>query len=148
MMQIPKTPEILSQIVVDCAYKLHVEAGPGLLETVYEVVLCKNLEARGLSVQRQVPVPINLMGVCFDEGFRADIVVEGKLIIELKSIERLAPVHSKQLLTYLRLMNLPLGLLINYGANTFKEGCKRIVNGEQSLKESTLRINQGGGDLT
>lgn len=105
--------EEISAIIVDCGYKLHVEAGPGLLESVYEVVLARMLEERGLEVRRQVPVPIELMGLKFDEGFRADILVENRFLIELKSVERLLPVHSKQVLTYLRLLDLPLGLLIN-----------------------------------
>lgn len=134
--------EELSAIVVDCAYKLHVEAGPGLLETVYEVVLTKMLEERGLRVKRQLPVPIKLMGLNFNEGFRADLLVEDALLVELKSIEKLAPVHFKQVLTYLRLLNLPIGLLINFGAVTLKEGCKRIVNGPQSFASSRLRVNQ------
>jgi GxxExxY protein len=137
-----KTVEELSAIVVDCGYKLHVEAGPGLLETVYEVVLAKMLTEQGLAVQRQVPVPIRLMGMTFEEGFRADIIVEDRLLIELKSVENLAPVHSKQVLTYLRLLKLPLGLLINFGAPTFKDGCKRLVNGPQSFVTSRLRVNQ------
>ena len=134
--------EEMSAIVVDCAYRLHVEAGPGLLETVYEVVLAKLLEKEGLQVRRQVPVPIELMGMRFDEGFRADIIVEGTLLLELKSVENIAPVHSKQVLTYLKLLNLPLGLLINFGAATIKEGIKRIVNGNQSFTSSCLRVNQ------
>lgn len=134
--------EEMSRIVVDCAYRLHVEAGPGLLETVYEVVLAKLLEKEGLQVRRQVPVPIELMGMRFDEGFRADIIVEGTLLLELKSVENIAPVHSKQVLTYLKLLNLPLGLLINFGAATIKEGIKRIVNGNQSFTSSCLRVNQ------
>ncbi len=134
--------EELSAIVVDCGYKLHIEAGPGLLETVYEVVLAKMLADQGLVVKRQVPVPIKLMGMTFEEGFRADIIVEDRLLIELKSVENLLPVHSKQVLTYLRLQKLPLGLLINFGAPTFKDGCKRIVNGPQSFGNSLLRVNQ------
>jgi iron complex transport system substrate-binding protein len=134
--------EELSAIVVDCGFKLHVEAGPALLESVYEVVLAKMLTGQGLNVKRQVPVPIRLMGMTFEEGFRADLIVEGSLLIELKSVEKLQPVHSKQVLTYLRLLNLPLGLLINFGAPTFKDGCKRIVNGPQSFVSSRLRVNQ------
>lgn len=134
--------EELSAIVVDCSYKLHVEAGPGLYETVYEVVLAKMLQDRGLKVVRQLPIPICLMGYHFDEGFRADIIVEDRLLLELKSVERLAPVHSKQVLTYLRLLKLPLGLLINFGAATFKEGCHRIVNNHQNFASSRLRVNQ------
>ena len=134
--------EEMSAIVVDCAYRLHVEAGPGLLETVYEVVLAKMLEKEGLQVRRQVPVPIELMGMRFDEGFRADIIVEGTLLLELKSVENIAPVHSKQVLTYLKLLNLPLGLLINFGAATIKEGIKRISNNNQNFASSRLRVNQ------
>ncbi len=134
--------EELSRIVVDCGYRLHVEAGPGLLESVYEVVLAKMLEQQGLCVRRQVPVPIQLMGLHFDEGFRADILVEDTLLLELKSVEKLLPVHSKQVLTYLRLLNLPLGLLINFGSPTFKDGCHRIVYGSQSFVASCLRVNQ------
>jgi len=137
---IPNVEEI-SAIVVDCGYKLHVEAGPGLLESVYEVVLARMLEGRGLAVKRQVPVPIELMGLKFDEGFRADLLVENRFLIELKSVERLLPVHSKQVLTYLRLLNLPLGLLINYGAPTFKDGVHRIVNQHQDVVCSRLRVN-------
>ena len=138
----PRDKEELSRIVVDCGYRVHVEAGPGLLESVYEVVLAKMLEQQGLGVQRQVPIPIGLMGMQFDEGFRADIIVEDCLLVELKSVEILAPVHFKQVLTYLRLLDLPLALLLNFGAGTFKEGCKRIVNGEQSFPSSRLRVNQ------
>lgn len=134
--------EELSRIVVDCAYRMHVEIGPGLLESVYEAVLEKLLREKGLSVERQKPIPIELMGLSINEGFRADLIVEGILLIELKSVEQLAPVHSKQVLTYLRLLNLPLGLLINFGAATFKEGCKRIVNGKQNFASSQLRVNQ------
>lgn len=135
-------PETLSAVVVDCAYRLHVEAGPGLLESVYEVVLAKMLADAGLDARRQVPVPIRLMGVTFDEGFRADFIVEGKLLIELKSVEKLSPVHAKQTLTYLRLLGLPIGLLINFGAPTFKEGIERIVNRHEDFAASLLRANQ------
>lgn len=136
--------EELSAIVVDCAYKLHMEAGPGLLETVYEVALAHLLSGRGLSVRRQVPIPIRMLGVSFDEGFRADLIVNDCFLIELKSVENLAPVHAKQTLTYLRLLHFPLGLLINFGAATFKEGVKRIVNNHQNFASSRLRVNQDG----
>ncbi len=134
--------EELSKIVVDCAYKLHVEVGPGLLESVYEAVLQKILVDRGLRVTRQQTIPIELMGLSLNEGFRADLIVEDVLLIELKSVEKFSPVHPKQVLTYLRLLNLPLGLLINFGAPTFKEGCKRIVNGKQNFVSSCLRVNK------
>ncbi len=132
----------LSRIVVDCAFKMHVEIGPGLLESVYEAVLEKLLIKRGLKVYRQKAIPVKVMGLSLNEGFRADLIVEDILLIELKSVEKLAPVHSKQVLTYLRLLNLPLGLLINFGDATFKEGCKRIVNGKQTFVSSCLRVNQ------
>lgn len=137
--------EEVSAIIVDCGYKLHVELGPGLLESVYEVVLAKMLEERGLRVRRQVPVPICVLGMQFDEGFRADLIVHDLVLVELKSVENLAPVHAKQVLTYLRLLNMPLGLLINFGAATFKEGVKRIVKNHQSFASSRLRVNQPGG---
>jgi GxxExxY protein len=135
--------EELSAIVVDCGYRLHVELGPGLLECIYEVVLARMLQDRGLNVQRQVAVPIQVMGLKFDEGFRVDLLVERKLVVELKSIESVERVHCKQLLTYLRLLNLPVGLLINYGAATFKEGIHRVVNQHQDLTSSKMKINQG-----
>lgn len=137
-----KNIEEISAAVVDCGYRLHVELGPGLLESVYEAVLARLLEQQGLRVERQKPVPIHFGGIGFDEGFRADLLVENVLLVELKSVEKLAPVHGKQLLTYLRLMGLPLGLLINFGAPTFKEGVKRIVNNHQDFASSRLRVNQ------
>ena len=120
--------EELAKIAVDCGYKMHTGLGPGLLESVYEAVLARSSESRGLKVDRQVPVEIKFGGLVFHEGFRADLLIEDQLLIELKSTERMALVHGKQLLTYLRLMNLPLGLLMNFGAETFREGIKRIVN--------------------
>ncbi len=134
--------EELSRIVVDCAYRMHVEIGPGLLESVYEVVLEKLLLEQGLKATRQQPIPIEVMGLSINEGFRADLIVEDLLLVELKSVEKLTPVHFKQILTYLRLLDLPLGLLINFGAAMFKEGCKRIVNGKQNFTSSRLRVNQ------
>ena len=115
--------------VMDAAFQIHRELGPGLLESVYEVILARKLTDTGLVVERQVPVPIQFQGILFDEGFRADLFVEQKVIIELKSVERLQPVHSKQLLTYLRLTGCRLGLLINFGENLMKDGFKRVVNG-------------------
>ncbi len=115
--------------VMDACFVVHRELGPGLLESVYEAVLARQLTDMGLKVERQVAVPIRFQGMEFDEGFRADLIVEEKLIIELKSVERLQPVHSKQLLTYLRLTNNHLGLLVNFGENLLKDGFKRVVNG-------------------
>jgi len=119
----------ISQEIVDAAIKVHRALGPGLLEHVYEVVLAKELAKRGLSVQRQVPVPINYEGEFFDEGFRADMLVEGKVIVELKSVEKYNKVHSKQLLTHIKLSDKRLGLLLNFGAVLMKDGIERVVNG-------------------
>ncbi len=116
-------------IVVDCAVKLHMATGPGLLESVHEKMLVRMLVNRGLQAQRQVPVPITFEGEHFDLGFRADIIVENKVILELKSIERLSPVHKKQLLTYLKLTKLKVGYLLNFGAPLMKEGITRLING-------------------
>jgi iron complex transport system substrate-binding protein len=134
--------EEVSATVVDAAFHLHRDLGPGLLESVYEAVLAKMLEDRGLRVERQKAIPIEYHGVRLDEGFRADLLVEGVLIIELKSVEKLLPVHSKQLLTYLRLMRLPVGLLINFGAALFKDGVHRVVNQHSNFASSRLRVNQ------
>ena len=123
------TENQIAKAVVDVAYKLHTELGPGLMETVYEVLMEHELVRRGFSVRRQVPVPIEWNGVKFTEGFKADLIVNDRVIVGLKSIEKLMPVHSKQLLTYLRLMNLRLGLLINFGEERIKDGIKRVANG-------------------
>ena len=124
----PVRLEELTRIVVDCGYRLHRETGPGLLESVYEIMMCAELEAAGLRYQCQLPVPIEHRGILIENAFRADILVEDCLLIELKSTEAHAPVHAKQLLTYLRLMKLPLGLLINFGATSYKDGIRRIAN--------------------
>jgi len=113
---------------VDEAYKLHIALGPGLLESVYEVILARQLEKRNLIVERQKPVSFEYDGSLFDKGFRVDLLKDNQVVVELKSIETLAPVHYKQLLTYLKLLHLPVGLLINFGAATMKEGLHRVVN--------------------
>lgn len=118
----------LARIAVDSGFHLHKEIGPGLLESVYEIVLAEELRQRDLAVDRQVPIPLRYKGVVIDNAFKADLLVEGRLLVELKSVERNAPVHAKQVLTYLRLMNLPLGLLMNFGLATFKDGLQRIAN--------------------
>ena len=119
----------LSKIILDAAFKIHTRTGPGLLETVYEVTLAYELQNQGLRVQRQVPIPIRYDSLTFDEGFRADLLVEDKVIVELKSVEQLAKVHGKQLLTQLRLSDRKLGLLINFGEIHLKNGIERVVNG-------------------
>ena len=124
----PRRLEELARIVVDCGYRLHRDIGPGLLESVYETLLCAELDTVGLPFQCQLAVPIEHRGVRIENAFRADILVEDCLLIELKSTEAHAPVHAKQLLTYLRLMKLPLGLLINFGAANYKDGVRRMAN--------------------
>ena len=119
----------ISKLVLDECFAIHAELGPGLLESVYEVVLAKALETRNLRVERQSPVPILFRGLQFDEGFRADLIIEGKLLVELKSVEALRPVHGKQTLTYHRLTGLKSGLLINFGEALLKDGIKRVANG-------------------
>lgn len=120
--------EQLVKVVIDTALKLHIDLGPGLMESVYEAVLASRLEKLGMRVARQIPVKIEVDGLVFPEAFRADMIVENKLLIELKSLENVMPVHAKQVLTYLRLANLPIGLLMNFGADQFKDGLKRLVN--------------------
>jgi len=115
--------------VVECAIAVHRELGPGLLETVYEVVLARELLNRGLKVEGQVPVPIRYKDIKFDEGFRADIIVHGKVILELKSVEKATAAHKKQVLTYLRLTGCKLGYLLNFGEALMKAGITRCVNG-------------------
>jgi GxxExxY protein len=119
----------IARIVVDACYHIHQQLGPGLLESVYEIILAYELRKRGLYVERQVPVEIVWDNVRFEEGFRADLIVERKVIAELKSKEEIHPVDKKQVLTQLRLTNMRLGLLINFGEELIKDGISRIVNG-------------------
>jgi iron complex transport system substrate-binding protein len=132
----------ITGIIVDEAMKLHRGLGPGLLESVYEVVLARALEKRGLKIERQKTVSFEYDGLRFDEGLRVDLLVEGMVVVELKSVEKLAPVHAKQLLTYLRLLKQPVGLLLNFGAPTLKEGLRRIVNNLTPSASPRLRVNQ------
>ncbi|WP_168565492.1 GxxExxY protein [Crateriforma spongiae] len=117
------------KVVVDCAFQVHKALGPGLLESVYEVALLHDIRKRGLNAERQVPIPVQYDGVQFEEGFRADIIVEGLVILELKSVESVHKVHKKQLLTYLRLADKRLGYLINFGEELIKDGISRVANG-------------------
>ena len=118
----------LTEAVIQEAIRIHRELGPGLLESVYETVLAGRLERRGLQVERQVPVPIEYDGHSFGAAFKIDILVENRLILEIKSVDRLQKVHAKQLLTYLRLTCQPVGLLLNFSGETMREGIKRVVN--------------------
>ena len=119
----------IGTVIVNTAFQIHQGLGCGLLESVYELVLAKELESQGLSVARQVVVPVVFNGVRFDEGFRADLVVEDKVIVELKSVDALNNSHKKQLLTYLRLTGKKLGYLINFGEAYFKNAVVRTING-------------------
>lgn len=118
----------LTGIVLNHGLALHQQIGPGLIESVYEQVLADQLAAAGLKVDRQKPVDIMIDGKTYAEAFRYDLLVENVLLIELKSIEKLGPVHTKQTLTYIRLMNLPIGLLLNFGSETFRQGIRRVTN--------------------
>ena len=120
--------EQIAKDVVDASMKLHMALGPGLLESVYAVILHRKLQERGYNVEREVPIPVEYEGLQFELGFRADLIIDDCFIVELKSVEKLAPVHAKQLLTYLKVTDTRLGLLINFGEALLKDGIKRIAN--------------------
>jgi iron complex transport system substrate-binding protein len=117
----------ITGVIVEAAYRIHEEAGPGLLESVYERILADVLTGKGFAVERQVTIPIHFAGIVYDEAFRADIVVENRVIIEIKSVDRLAPVHKKQVLTYLKLSGIKVGLLINFGGEYLKGNIERLA---------------------
>ena len=129
------TENEISKQILDAAFVVHTKLGPGLLESVYEAILAYELKTRGLSAERQKPMPILYDNIRFDEAFRSDLVVNGKVIAELKSVEALLPVHAKQLLTQLRLSGLKLGLLINFGEAHLKNGIKRVINGHLDAED-------------
>jgi iron complex transport system substrate-binding protein len=139
--------------IIDAALQMHRDLGPGLMESVYEAILARSLEQRGFRVQRQKVIRFEYLGMVFEEGFRIDLVVEDRVIVEVKSVERLGRQHAKQLLTYLKLTNTHVGLLINFGAPTLREGLRRIVYRLQPSASPRLRVNrflarnaEGGGD--
>ena len=123
------TENELSKIIIDVSYKIHIRLGPGLLESVYEAILYHELTKKGLDVERQKPIPVIWDGIHLDIGFRSDLIVDQKVIIEIKSVETISNVHLKQLLTYIRVTDLKLGLLINFNEALIKNGIKRVVNG-------------------
>jgi GxxExxY protein len=125
----PMTENELSKQIVNAAYRIHTTLGPGLLESVYETTLTHELEKQGIKVVRQQALPVIYETIRMDIGFRADLIVGDKVIVEIKSIEAISPVHRKQLLTYLRLTNKRLGLLINFNVELIKDGITRVVNG-------------------
>ncbi|PZO91747.1 MAG: GxxExxY protein [Sphingomonas sanxanigenens] len=132
----------ISGDVLDVALALHRDLGPGLLEGVYETILAAKLERLGYKVDRQKPIDIQYDGLCFDAAFRVDLLVDDRLIVEIKSVAQINGAHAKQLLTYLRLTRQPVGLLINFGGATLKEGVRRIVNDYKPSASSRLRVNQ------
>ena len=134
--------DLITGDVVDVAMRIHRTLGPGLLESVYEVVLAGKLAAMGYAVSRQYAVDIEFEGIRFDSAFKIDLMVDQRLIIEIKSIERLSAVHAKQLLTYLRLTGQPVGLLINFGGATLKEGVRRLVNNHTPSASPRLCANK------
>jgi GxxExxY protein len=120
--------EALAREAVDSGFQVHAELGPGMFESVYEFVLAKHLTKRGLRVERQKSISFTLDDTTFEDAFRADLVIEDLLLVEVKSVEKTLPVHIKQLLTYLRTMKRPLGFVMNFGTATFKEGVRRVAN--------------------
>jgi len=124
------TPNQITEIIIGAGIEIHKELGPGLLESVYEVVLEAELRQRGLQVERQVELPVHWRGKLLGQTFRVDLLVEGQVIVELKSVEKVAMVHKKQVLTYLKLSGLNLGLLLNFGTVLFKDGIERIILGD------------------
>ena len=137
-----KALDDLTGAVVDAAYKLHTGLGPGLLESVYETVLARDLARQEFYVERQKILSFEYDGLQFRDGLRIDLLIESTVVLEIKSVERLLPVHPKQVLTYLRLLGLPVGLLINFGAPTLKEGLRRVVNNLPPTSSPRLRVNQ------
>ena len=140
---VPNEVEKLATAVVDAAFAVHSEVGPGLLESAHEACICYELQLRGITYQRQLPVPVSYKGKLIEVGFRADVVVEGKLLIELKAVEQLAPIHKAQVVTYLKLLHLPLGLLINFNEVLIKNGIHRVLN----IPKNTYREDAKAGSF-
>jgi iron complex transport system substrate-binding protein len=135
------TLDEITGAIVDASMRIHRDLGPGLLESVYEELLARALERRGLRVERQVFIRFEYDGIVFERGLRVDLLVESRVVVELKSIEELARKHSMKVRTYIRLLNLPVGLLINFGGETLKEGLRRIVNNLAPADSPGLRVN-------
>ncbi|MGH9312097.1 MAG: GxxExxY protein [Vicinamibacterales bacterium] len=131
----------LTAIIIEAAMAVHRALGPGLLESAYITCLIFELRRRGLKVEEQRPVPLNYCGVKLDCGYRLDLVVEGLVIVEVKALERFAPIHTAQMLTYLRLTNCPVGLLLNFNAPILKEGLKRVLNTRSTVDSGTGQPN-------
>jgi len=125
---LPQEIEEMATIAVDAAFEVHCEFGAGLLESAYEACFARELELRGIEYQRQLPLPLNYKGKLVEVGFRADVIIGGKLLIELKAVEQVIPLHKAQVITYLKILNLPLGLMINFNEVLIKDGIQRILN--------------------
>ena len=134
--------DAITGAIVHASLQIHRDLGPGLLESVYEAILARVLEKEGLQVERQKVLGFEYEGLMFEKGYRVDLLVEGRVIVEIKSIEQVGKSHAKQLLTYLKLSNTRVGLLINFGAPTLREGLRRVVNNFQSSAAPRLRVNQ------
>ena len=130
----PPEIERLASVAVDAAFAVDYEVGPGLLESAYEACFVRELEWRGISCQRQLAVPLNYRGNLIEVGFRADIIIAGKLLVELKAVEQVIPVHKAQVITYLKILDLPLGLLINFNEVLIKDGIRRVLNIPKSVR--------------
>jgi iron complex transport system substrate-binding protein len=136
LVRVPGAIEALARIAVDAAVAVHRELGPGLLENAYEACLTRELELRGIKHQRQLPVPLQYKGMRVEMGYRADVVMEQKLLLELKAVDKLLPIHTAQVITYLRLLQFPLGLLINFNELLIKDGIHRVLNVPRSPQEA------------
>jgi GxxExxY protein len=134
--RVPADVELLAKAVVDSAFAVHQELGPGLLESAYEACLSHELRLRGVKHQLQLPVPLNYKGIRVEIGYRADVVVEEKLLIELKAVDQLLPIHTAQVVTYLRLKRFSLGLLVNFNEVLIKHGIHRVLNVPRSPEEA------------
>lgn len=124
--------EELAAQAIECGFVIHRDLGPGLLESCYEMLLAASLVRAGLTVERQKAIDIEYRGISVREAFRADLLIERRLIVEVKAVDRLAPIHSRQVLTYLKLLDLPLGLVMNFGGGTLREGLKRVANNHKA----------------
>ncbi len=142
MAESDKSLDGITSAIIDASIQIHRTLGPGLMESVYETLLARALERRGIRAARQVSVSFDFENMHFADACRIDLLIEDSVVVELKSVEKIAPIHSKQVLTYLRLLKLPLGLLINFGEATLKQGLHRVVNGLAPSASPRLRVNQ------
>ena len=140
------TLDEITGAIIDASIKIHRDLGPGLLESVYETLLAKELERHGFRVERQKVIQFEYDGIVFENGLRVDLLVESRVVVELKSVDELTRNFSMKVRTYIRLLNLPVGLLINFGGETLKEGLRRIVNNLTPDDSPVLRVNRSGGN--